>query len=120
MTDLARIGIIQKCVAEYYGISPRDMSSHRRARAVCRPRMLAMYLAWDLVDRNYSAIGRAFGRDHTIVMYAVEIVEGLFRQHPELVMAMRELIERIEAETAAAPAVDKTALFSSVMEAAHG
>jgi chromosomal replication initiator protein len=57
------------------------MSSARRARAVARPRQVAMYLAKQLTTRSLPEIGRRFGgRDHTTVMHAVRKVEELITQ----------------------------------------
>jgi chromosomal replication initiator protein len=54
------------------------MQSARRARAVARPRQVAMYLAKQLTSRSLPEIGRKFGgRDHTTVMHAVRKVEEL-------------------------------------------
>ena len=69
---------IQKRVAEHYNIRLADMHSARRARAVARPRQVAMYLAKQLTSRSLPEIGRKFGgRDHTTVMHAVKRVEEL-------------------------------------------
>lgn len=69
---------IQKRVAEHYNIRLSDMHSARRARAVARPRQVAMYLAKQLTTRSLPEIGRKFGgRDHTTVMHAVRKVEEL-------------------------------------------
>ncbi len=54
------------------------MSSKRRARAVVRPRQVAMYLSKVLTPRSYPEIGRKFGgRDHSTVIHAVRTVEAL-------------------------------------------
>lgn len=69
---------IQRRVADHYNIRLADMSSPRRARAVARPRQIAMYLAKQLTTRSLPEIGRKFGgRDHTTVMHAVKKVEEL-------------------------------------------
>jgi chromosomal replication initiator protein len=68
---------IQKRVAEHYNIKLSDMHSARRARAVARPRQVAMYLSKQLTSRSLPEIGRKFGRDHTTVMHAVKKVEEL-------------------------------------------
>jgi chromosomal replication initiator protein len=69
---------IQRRVAEHYNIRLADMSSPRRARAVARPRQIAMYLAKQLTTRSLPEIGRKFGgRDHTTVMHAVKKVDEL-------------------------------------------
>ena len=72
---------IQKQVAAHYNIRIADMSSARRARAIARPRQVAMYLAKQLTSRSLPEIGRKFGgRDHTTVMHAVRKVEELRAQ----------------------------------------
>ena len=88
---------IQKKVAEHWNIRLTDMSSARRARAVARPRQVAMYLAKQLTSRSLPEIGRKFGnRDHTTVMHAVtrvtEIMEvdAGFAEDVELLRRMLE------------------------------
>jgi chromosomal replication initiator protein len=69
---------IQKRVAAHFNIRVADMHSARRARAVARPRQVAMYLAKQLTSRSLPEIGRKFGgRDHTTVMHAVKKIEQL-------------------------------------------
>jgi chromosomal replication initiator protein len=69
---------IQKRVAEHFNIRIADMHSARRARAVARPRQVAMYLSKQLTSRSLPEIGRKFGgRDHTTVMHAVKKIEEL-------------------------------------------
>lgn len=72
---------IQKKVAEHFNIRMSDMHSARRARAVARPRQVAMYLAKQLTSRSLPDIGRKFGgRDHTTVMHALRKIEELRQQ----------------------------------------
>lgn len=88
---------IQKRVAEHFNIRLADMSSTRRARAVARPRQVAMYLAKQLTARSLPEIGRKFGgRDHTTVMHAVKKVEELRTSDPsfaEDVDLLRRMLE---------------------------
>ena len=88
---------IQKRVAEHYSIRLADMSSPRRARAVARPRQVAMYLSKQLTSRSLPEIGRKFGnRDHTTVMHAVSKIgelmalEASFAEDVELLRRMLE------------------------------
>ena len=88
---------IQKRVAEHFNVRVADMHSARRARAVARPRQVAMYLSKQLTARSLPEIGRRFGgRDHTTVMHAVRKVEELisldngFAEDVELLRRMLE------------------------------
>ena len=85
---------IQKKVAEHFNIRLSDMSSPRRARAVARPRQIAMYLAKQLTSRSLPEIGRTFGgRDHTTVMHAVSRIESL-KLEDTLIADDLELLKR--------------------------
>jgi len=74
-----------------------DMHSARRARAVARPRQVAMYLAKQLTPRSLPEIGRKFGgRDHTTVIHAVRKIEELSAYDPtfrEDVELLRRLLQ---------------------------
>ncbi|MFT9399086.1 chromosomal replication initiator protein DnaA [Acetobacter sp.] len=88
---------IQKKVAEHWNIRLTDMSSARRARAVARPRQVAMFLAKQLTSRSLPEIGRKFGnRDHTTVMHAVSRVTELMERDTafaEDVELLRRMLE---------------------------
>jgi chromosomal replication initiator protein len=88
---------IQKRVAEHYNIRLSEMYSARRARAVARPRQVAMYLAKQLTARSLPEIGRKFGgRDHTTVMHAVRKVDelrSLDRSFAEDIDLLRRMLE---------------------------
>jgi chromosomal replication initiator protein len=88
---------IQKRVAEHDGMRLADMQSARRARAVARPRQVAMYLAKQLTPRSLPEIGRKFGgRDHTTVIYAIRKIEELRTGDPSLsedIETLRRLLQ---------------------------
>jgi chromosomal replication initiator protein len=76
---------IQRRVAEHFNVRLGEMTSARRARAVARPRQVAMYLAKQLTSRSLPEIGRRFGdRDHTTVMHAIKKIEQLKAIDPAL------------------------------------
>jgi chromosomal replication initiator protein len=104
LTDLLRtherritIDDIQRKVAEHYSIRMTDMFSARRARAVARPRQVAMFLAKQLTSRSLPEIGRRFGnRDHTTVMHAVSRITELMVEDSVLaedVTLLRKMLE---------------------------
>ncbi len=89
---------IQNKVAQHFNLRVLDLHSARRARAVARPRQVAMYLAKHLTTRSLPEIGRSFGgRDHTTVMHAVRTIENLMqadRQLADDVAALRRLLSQ--------------------------
>jgi chromosomal replication initiator protein len=82
-----------KLVAEYFGLSSRDLKSETRVKTVVRPRQIAMYLARKILGSGYVDIGRAFGnRDHTTVMHAEEKVNTLIQDDVDF----RSEVNRLE------------------------
>jgi len=88
---------IQRRVCAHFDIRQNDMVSARRARAVARPRQIAMYLAKRLTPRSLPEIGRKFGgRDHTTVIYAVRQIEKLRGSDADIDKDVRSLIRELE------------------------
>ena len=88
---------IQRTVCHFYRIDRSEMSSKRRARAVVRPRQVAMYLSKVLTPRSYPEIGRKFGgRDHSTVIHAVRLIEDLRQRDADMDGDVRSLLRQLE------------------------
>ena len=88
---------IQRTVCQFYRIDRAEMGSKRRARAVVRPRQVAMYLAKVLTPRSYPEIGRKFGgRDHSTVIHAVRLIEDLRQRDADMDGDVRSLLRQLE------------------------
>jgi chromosomal replication initiator protein len=64
-----------------------------------RPRQIAMYLARSYTDASLAEIGRAFSRDHTSVMYAIDVVERRIVEKPQLRYELEALAQRVSGGT---------------------
>ena len=88
---------IQRTVCQFYRVDRTEMASKRRARAVVRPRQVAMYLAKVLTPRSYPEIGRKFGgRDHSMVIHAVRLIEDLRTRDADMDGDVRTLLRQLE------------------------
>ncbi len=88
---------IQRTVCQFYHVDRTEMASKRRARAVVRPRQVAMYLAKVLTPRSYPEIGRKFGgRDHSTVIHAVRLIEDLRLRDADMDGDVRSLLRQLE------------------------
>ncbi len=88
---------IQKLVSTHFDLKPVELVSARRARAVARPRQIAMYLAKRLTTRSLPEIGRKFGgRDHSTVIHAVRRIEELRDTDRDVDGAVRALMRELE------------------------
>jgi chromosomal replication initiator protein len=90
------VDMIQKAVAEHYSLKQADLISERRARAVARPRQVAMWLAKQITTRSLPDIGRRFGgRDHTTVLHAVRRIEALKGEDPAIARDIDVLLRKL-------------------------
>jgi chromosomal replication initiator protein len=72
------IEIIQKYVADYYGLKLTDLKSRNNAKSVSLPRQVAMYLCKTLTPASLPEIGRCFGgKHHSTVIHSIRKVEEL-------------------------------------------
>jgi chromosomal replication initiator protein len=89
---------ILRKVADHYNLRMSDLLSPRRARAVARPRQVAMYLAKMLTSKSLPDIGRRFGgRDHTTVIHAVRKIEELRASDSQIAEDVELLRRMLEA-----------------------
>lgn len=79
--------------ARYYGVPARALLGHRRTRRLVEPRHVAMYLARELLDMSYPALGRQLGRDHSSVQHACRRVA----EQVETNLAIHDRVEHLRA-----------------------
>ncbi|MCL2007180.1 MAG: chromosomal replication initiator protein DnaA [Treponema sp.] len=91
------IDIVQKVVAEDFGLTPNDLKGKKRSLGIVKPRQIAMYLCRELTEFSLTEIGQAFGdRDHTTVMHSIRITEEKSRIDTHLYTALERLKRKIK------------------------
>ena len=86
---------IQRKIADFYKLDPREFQSAQRSRRVARPRQVAMFLARTITERSLPEIGRRFGgRDHTTVLHACRRVAALCEEDPAFAQEV-EFLKRV-------------------------
>ena len=94
---------IQKTVSDFFHIRLVELKSKKRPQHIAFCRQVAMYLCRKLTDSSFPAIGAAFGRDHSTVIHAYNLIARRIGNDS----AFRFSIEKVERElkaTHAAPA----------------
>ncbi|HEX9020425.1 MAG TPA: chromosomal replication initiator protein DnaA [Nitrospirota bacterium] len=88
--------LVQKAVAEAFGVRTTDLKSKRRTKAVVLPRQVAMYLSRTLVGSSLPETGNFFGgKDHSTVIHAIKVVEEKKEKDPELRARIEMLIKQL-------------------------
>src|SRR5260370_34563413 len=65
---------IQKTVADFFHIRLTDLKSKKRTQHIAFCRQVAMYLCRKLTDSSFPTIGDHFGRDHSTVIHAHNLI----------------------------------------------
>jgi chromosomal replication initiation ATPase DnaA len=99
------VQLITAAVAAAFMVPPRELhAATRRIAPVALARQSAMYLAHVEFRMSFTDVGRAFGRAHTTVMRACEVIERR-RDEPQLDATLADLthvLRRALAEDGAA------------------
>jgi chromosomal replication initiator protein len=91
------IDIIQREVAEYYGLSPSDLKGKKRNKSIVLPRQLAMYISRKLTELSTIEVGQSFGgRDHTTVLHSCDKIESMMRSDPKFDLETQNLMRNIK------------------------
>jgi chromosomal replication initiator protein len=85
---------IQKTVADFFHIRLTDLKSKKRTQHIAFCRQVAMYLCRKLTDSSFPTIGEHFGRDHSTVIHAYNLIMRRVTSDS----AFRLSIEKIERE----------------------
>jgi chromosomal replication initiation ATPase DnaA len=83
------------------GIAPREWETRKTARgstarSIARAGQLAAWLAHRNTSASLQQIGKALGRDHTTVLYALKRVPEMMASDHTLALAAQRLDERID------------------------
>ncbi len=90
------IELVQKVVAESFGVKISDLKSKRRTRTVVLPRQVAMYLCRILVGSSLPETGHFFGgKDHSTVIHSCKVIEEKKEKDPELRAKIEMLIKQL-------------------------
>jgi len=68
--------MIQKTIADYYGMRVQDLKARNNSKAVALPRQICMYLCKQITGMSLPQIGREFGnKHHTTVLHSINKIQ---------------------------------------------
>ena len=84
-------------VADYYSLTPSQITGKIRTSQIAMARHIAMYLMRTLLDDPFQKIGKALGgKDHATVINGVQKVEKALKTDPEMQAAINELTSKLK------------------------
>lgn len=86
------VEIIQKIVAEHFGLKVADLKSEKRLKSFVYARQIAVWLCRDMTNSSYPDIGQKFGgKDHSTVIHATKKIERQISADPLISKKIEEL-----------------------------
>ncbi len=86
-------------VAARFNLKRQALEGSSRKKEVSQARHIAIYLARELTDHSFPAIGREFGnRDHTTVMHSYVRVQSMLEETPLLSAEIGEIRESLTSQ----------------------
>jgi len=88
------IEMIQKTIADYYGMRVQDLKSRNNSKSVAMPRQICMYLCKKITRMSLPQIGREFGnKHHTTVLHSINKIETTRQSDRELNRLIQTFID---------------------------
>ncbi len=91
------VEIIQKIVADFYGIRFQELKTRKRTKEIALPRQIAMYISREHTDLSLNDIGKNFGgKDHATVIYACRQIDKRRNSDESFNRIIESLVKKIK------------------------
>jgi len=97
-TSQVTVESVQQVIAAQFAVKLADLKSPKRTRSLAFARQVAMYLARKLAGASLPAIGEKFGRDHSTVIHAIQVIEKRCDDDPGFHSTLEGLERLIESQ----------------------
>ncbi len=90
------VGMVIEEVSRTYNITQEDILSSKRSSNISTARQVVIYILREITDMSLSEIGNAIGgRDHSTMVYALNIVEKNINKDPTYKETVEDIIKNI-------------------------
>jgi len=90
------IEVIKKLVCKEYQITPKDIVSSSRKKALVRPRQIAIYLSRRYTDSPLQMIGKSFNRYHATALHSIGAIEREIKSNSVVKRQVAYLSQKLE------------------------
>jgi len=87
---------IKAIICHHYKLTPEELLAKSRARRICLPRKIAIYLAKRYLNLSLAELGKKFQRHHATILSALNAVEKEVRKSTHLAREIEYLCKKIE------------------------
>lgn len=77
------VELVAQKAADYFGLTVKDLKSTARQQKIANARQIAIYLAREVLQMSYEAVGEFFVKKHSTVMYSCDLVKDKLKVDTE-------------------------------------
>jgi len=92
--DMANSDAILDYVCEVYRVKKSEIVSSNRSHELVEVRCIAIHIIRTVIGMKLKAIGKIFGRDHSTIIYNLQLFNDLMFSSPEFKRKFR-MVQRI-------------------------
>ena len=85
------VATIAQKTADYFDLTVKDLKSTARQQKIAHARHIAVYLAREVLQMSYEAIGEFFSKKHTTIMYSCDLVADKLKTDEDLKISIEEI-----------------------------
>ena len=90
------VDIIAKAVADYFGVTIKDLKSTARQQKISNARQVTAYLAREVLELSYEAIAEFLEKKHTTILYSCETVGEKIKVNSDFAKTIEEIKSNIK------------------------
>lgn len=90
------IDIIAGVVAEYFGVTVKDLKSTARQQKISNARQITAYLSREILSLSYEAIADYLDKKHTTILYSCETVGEKIKVNSDFAKTIQDIRAKIK------------------------
>ncbi len=91
-----KIGRIISMVSQHTGISEEEIKGKKRTKEIAMARHICIYMLRTQTELSFPSIGKIFGRDHSTIMYSIDLIQNRIEDDSAFAREMNELASEMK------------------------
>ena len=87
---------IVSMVSQHTGVSEEEIKGKKRTKEIAMARHICIYILRTETELSFPSIGKIFARDHSTIMYSIDLVQNRIENDPSFEKEMNELIAELK------------------------
>lgn len=83
-------------VARTFGVSAEDIKSQKKNADISNARQISIYIIREITELPHEAIGKFFNKNHSTIIYSINIIETKINENPSLKNMIYEIIKNVQ------------------------